>query len=186
MGDERRGAWRKRLAQGLVQVYIGDGKGKTTAALGLCFRAAGHGFKSYIIQFMKGQIVYGELESAKKLAPLITIVQKGRPDFVNKKDPDPVDVGMAQEAFAHAREVVMGGEYDVVVLDEINVAMDFGLVAEKDVLDLIRGKPPHVELVLTGRYAPEGVVAAADLVTEMKLVKHYYEHGVGSRDGIER
>jgi cob(I)alamin adenosyltransferase len=120
------------------------------------------------------------------MEPAITIVQMGRPDFVNKKDPDPVDVGMAREAFAHAKQVVLAGEYDIVVLDEICVAMDFGLVPEGDVLDLIRAKPPHVELVLTGRFAPEAIIAAADLVTEMKLVKHYYDHGVGSRNGIER
>ena len=183
---EQRGTWRKRLSQGLVQVYTGDGKGKSTAALGLCFRAAGHGFKSYIIQFMKGQIVYGELEAVKKMEPIITIVQMGRPEFVNKKDPDPVDVGMAREAFAHARQIVAAGDHDIVVLDEVNVAMDFGLVSVDEVLDLIRTKPPFVELVLTGRFCPEKVIEAADLVTEMKLVKHYYDHGVGSRNGIER
>jgi cob(I)alamin adenosyltransferase len=186
MADESKGPVRKRLSRGLVQVYTGDGKGKTTAALGLAFRASGHGLRTYVIQFMKGQIVYGELNAAKLVPLNVTIEQMGRPDFVNKKSPDPIDIRMAQEALARAREVVSSGEYDIVVLDEVNVAMDFNLVSVADVLAIVRGKPANVELILTGRYAPEEIVKAADLVTEMKLVKHYYDAGVGSRNGIER
>jgi cob(I)alamin adenosyltransferase len=177
---------RKRLSRGLVQVYTGDGKGKTTAALGLAFRAAGHGFKSYVIQFMKGQIVYGELNAARIVAPLITVVQMGRPEFVNKKNPDPVDMHMAMDALALAREVIMAGEHDIVVLDEANVAMDFGLIPVDGVLSLLDEKPAHVEVVLTGRSAPEEIINRADLVTEMRLIRHYYDSGVGSRNGIER
>jgi len=177
---------KKRISRGLVQVYTGDGKGKTTAALGLAFRASGHGFRTYVIQFMKGQIVYGELRAAEKLAPLITIVQMGRPEFVNRKNPDPIDIKMASDALARAKEIIGDGEYDIVVLDEVNVAMDFGLIRVSDVLELMKNKPSQVELVLTGRNAPPEIIKAADLVTEMRQVKHYFEQGVGSRTGIER
>jgi len=177
---------RKRISRGLVQVYTGDGKGKTTAALGLAFRASGHGFKTYVIQFMKGQIVYGELRAAGKPDSLITIEQMGRPEFVNKRCPDPIDIKMASDALARAKEIIGGGRYDIVVLDEVNVAIDFGLINVSDVLELIKNKPAHVEMVLTGRNASPEIIKAADLVTEMKQVKHYFEQGVGSRTGIER
>jgi len=170
--------------KGLVQVYTGDGKGKTTAALGLALRAAGQGLKVYIIQFMKGWPFYGELEAVKHI-PNLTLRQFGRPDFVDKANPDPTDIRLAQEALDHARQVVMAGEHDVVVLDEINVALDFGLIPLADVLELIADRPPHVELVLTGRYAPREIIARADLVTEMLQIKHPYTQGVEARKGIE-
>ena len=177
---------RDRLKKGLIQVYTGDGKGKTTAALGLCFRAAGHGYKSFVIQFMKGQIVYGELNSAKMMNGLITIEQMGRPDFVSKENPEKIDIEMAQEALRLAEKVIKSNEYDIVVLDEVNVAADFKLIDKEEVLRILREKPEGVEVVLTGRYAPREFIDIADLVSEIKEIKHYYTKGVEARDGIER
>jgi cob(I)alamin adenosyltransferase len=177
---------RDRLKKGLIQVYTGDGKGKTTAALGLCFRAAGHGYKSFVIQFMKGQIVYGELNSAKMMNGLITIEQMGRPDFVSKENPERIDIEMAQEALRLAEKVIKSNEYDIVVLDELNVAADFKLIDVEEVLRILREKPEGVEVVLTGRYAPREFIDIADLVSEIKEIKHYYTKGVEARDGIER
>ncbi|MBM4431099.1 MAG: cob(I)yrinic acid a,c-diamide adenosyltransferase, partial [Chloroflexi bacterium] len=169
---------------GLVQVYTGDGKGKTTAALGLALRAAGQGLQVYIVQFMKGWPDYGELVALRH-QPNITLVQFGRPDFVDRDNPDPRDVQMAQEALQHVLDVLSDGRYDVVVLDEINVALDYGLLSLQRVLALLEAKPGHVELVLTGRNAHPEVIRRADLVTEMRLIKHPYEAGIAGRRGIE-
>ncbi len=175
----------KKLCLGLVQVYTGNGKGKTTASLGLSVRAAGHGLRVYILQFMKGSTVYGELESARRLAPELTIEQVGRDTFVSRSHPDPVDVALAQAGFEKAREIVLSGDYDLVVLDEINCAVDFALVPLDDVKELIRLKPRHTELVLTGRSVHPEIVELADLVTEMREIKHYYNSGQHARTGIE-
>jgi len=172
--------------RGYVQVYTGDGKGKTTAALGLCLRAAGHGFRSHIVQFMKGQIDYGELKAVIKLGGLVTITQAGRSSFVHKQNPDPEDVRLARQALMLGGEVMRKAEMDIVVLDEILCALDFKLVTEAEVLDLIRRKPEKLELILTGRGATPAIIAAADLVTEMRSIKHYFEAGVKDRVGIER
>jgi len=172
------------LDEGLIQVYTGDGKGKTTAALGLAIRAAGQGLKVYIVQFMKGWPHYGELTTLGQQAN-VTIRQFGRPDFVDRENPDPVDVRMAQEALDHAREVVKSGEYDLVILDEVNVAVDWKLIQLPDVLSLLDEKPAGVELVLTGRYAHPEIIARADLVTEMKEIKHPYRKGLSRRRGID-
>jgi len=171
--------------KGLIQVYTGNGKGKTTAALGLALRAAGHGFRALIIQFMKGRINYGELKAAKRLGRSLTIIQTGRPDFVKKGAPNPEDVALAQAGIALARMSLKEGKYDLVVLDEINCALDYRLVSLKQVLSLIKDKPEHVELILTGRGAHPQVKKLAHLVTEMREVKHYYRKGVKSRKGIE-
>lgn len=173
------------LMKGYTQVYTGNCKGKTTAAMGLAFRAMGSGMKTYIGQFMKGQ-VYGELESARMVAPYITIEQFGRKDLVHVKTPPlEEDVRMAREGLARAREAMLSGNYDIVVFDEILTAHDFNLVSVEDILDLVTIKPECVELVLTGRYAPQEVIDAADLVTEMVEIKHYYRNGVSARKGIE-
>lgn len=178
---------KKRLPQGMVQVYTGNGKGKTTAALGLACRAVGHGYTVFIIQFMKGNIEYGELETARKLAPYVTIKQMGRECFVNRECPDPEDIRLAHEALALAKTVIASGEYDIVILDEINVAMDFGLIKTQEVIHLMdKERPAHVELILTGRYAPQEIIEHADLVTDMVETKHYYQGGVQSREGIEK
>jgi len=172
--------------RGLVQVYTGNGKGKTTAALGLALRAAGHGKKTCVIQFMKGEIYYGELGAAKMLAPYLEIIQMGRPDFVNKNNPDPRDVRLARQALDLAGEILSGRRYDIVVLDEINVALDFGLIGLAEVMALIDAKPAETELVLTGRYAKQEIIDRADLVTEMTEIKHPYTAGIEARIGIER
>jgi cob(I)alamin adenosyltransferase len=177
---------RKRLSYGMIQVYTGNGKGKTTAALGLACRASGYGYKTFIIQFMKGNIEYGELEAAKKLAPYLTIKQMGRDCFVKRENPDPQDIKLARDALDLARKVLSGGGYDIVVLDEINVAIDFGLIKQGEVLKMMDERPSHVELILTGRYATHQIMERADLVTEMMDIKHYYQKGVQCRTGIEK
>ena len=177
---------RRRLSKGMIQVYTGNGKGKTTAAFGLACRAVGYGLKVFIIQFMKGNIAYGEMESAKRLAPSLTIKQMGRGCLVRRNALDPVDFSSAQEAMDLAREVLRGGEYDLVILDEINIAVDLGLVNKEEVLKLMDKRPSQVELVLTGRYAAPEILERADLVTEMVEIKHYYHKGIKARDGIER
>jgi len=169
----------------MIHVYTGMGKGKTTAALGLAMRALGHGLKVYIIQFMKGNIRYGELETARQLSPNIVIKQMGRECFVDRDNPDKIDIELAQRAFQLAREILSGGTHDIVVLDEINVAVDYGLIPLDAVLALLDSKPHHVELILTGRYARQEVIQRADLVTEMCEVKHYYQEGIPSRKGID-
>jgi cob(I)alamin adenosyltransferase len=172
--------------QGQIQVYTGNGKGKTTAALGLALRAAGCGLRTYIGQFCKGQ-KYGELESAKRLAPLVTIEQYGRRTFMHIKEPaDPADVRMARRGLVRSRAAMLSGRYDIVVLDEILIALFFHLLTEKDVLDLMAERPAAVELVLTGRNASAAIVRRAGLVTEMKDRKHYYAKGVEARIGIEK
>ncbi len=173
-----------RLNKGLVQVYTGNGKGKTTAALGLALRAVGHGLRVYMMQFMKGQS-YSELVSIQRLSPELTLEQVGRSSFIMPGKIDPVDAEMARTAFARARQLVRGGEYDLVILDEFNGAVDLGLIPLPDALDLIRGKAPHTELVLTGRGARPEIVELADLVTEMREIKHYFNAGQPARRGIE-
>ncbi len=172
------------LDRGCVQVYTGNGKGKTTASLGLALRAVGRGLKVCVFQFIKGGGKYGEHLAAEKLAPLLTIIQTGRPGWVNTKD-IAEDRQAAQEAFVQAQELLTSGDFDLFVCDEINGAVGFGLIEVEQVLELIRCKPEKTELVLTGRNAHERVIEAADLVTEMREIKHYYKAGVPARSGIE-
>jgi cob(I)alamin adenosyltransferase len=172
--------------KGFIQVYTGNGKGKTTAALGAALRAAGHSYKTYIGQFMKGH-KYGELASVKKLAPLVAIEQFGRKGFIhvteNAKDED---VRRAKRGLKKCLAAMLSKKYRIIVLDEINVALYFKLLAEKDVHEFLDKKPDDVEVILTGRYAPASLVRRADLVTEMKERKHYYRKGVAARIGIEK
>ena len=175
-----------KLEQGLIQVYTGNGKGKTTASLGLALRGVGRELMVCMVQFMKGGGPYGEQLAAERLAPYLTVIQTGRPGWVNKDNPAQTDKDLAAEALQLARTKVMGGEYDLVILDEINGAVSMGLVPVEDLLELMADKPAQVELVLTGRNADEKVIAAADLVTEMREIKHYYKAGVQSRIGIEK
>ncbi len=174
------------LGKGCVQVYTGDGKGKTTAALGLAVRAWGRGLRTYIGQFMKGQR-YAELTAAERTDGAIVIEQYGKDTFVHVQNPpDPEDVRLAQAGLEKLRAALAGGAFDIVVADEINTAHFFHLVTVAEMLDLLARRPEGVELVLTGRYCPAEIVAAADLVTEMKEIKHYWRSGTPARDGIER
>ena len=172
------------MEQGCVQVYTGNGKGKTTAALGLALRAVGRGLNVCMFQFIKGSGRYGEHLAAEKLAPLLTIIQSGRPGWVNTKDITE-DRRVAQEALAQASELLTSGRFDLFICDEINGAVGFGLIDVEQVLELIGSRPEKVELVLTGRNAHERIIEAADLVTEICEVKHYYKAGVPARTGIE-
>ena len=174
------------LARGQVQVYTGNGKGKTTAALGLALRAVGRGLRVCVVQFIKGGSPYGEHLAAERLAPLLTIHQTGRDCWIYKDKLDPEDISIAGETRQLARQVLTGGQYDLVILDEINGAAWFGLIGVDDVLALIAVRPQQVELVLTGRSADPRVIEAADLVTEMVEVKHYFQAGVQGRTGIEK
>ena len=169
---------------GLIQVYTGDGKGKTTASLGLAFRACGHGFRVCMIQFMKGSDEYGEVKVAK-LLPGFKLLQSGRNDFVDMANPDPVDRSLAEDGWRLAKAVIDSGEYDIVILDEINVALSCGLLDAVAVIDFLTAAKRKVEIVLTGRYAPAAVLAAAHLVTEMCEIKHPYQQGIAARKGID-
>lgn len=170
--------------KGYVQVYTGDGKGKTTAALGLALRAAGAGLKVYFAQFIKG-MKYSEHAALEELASSITVKQYGRKCFI-KDEPKEEDIRAAREGLMEVRDIMLSGRYQVVVLDEANVAVRYNLFSVEDLLDIIRIKPDDVELIITGRDAAPRIIEAADLVTEMKEVKHYYQKGVYARDGIEK
>jgi cob(I)alamin adenosyltransferase len=169
--------------RGCVQVYTGDGKGKTTAALGLALRALGHDLRVIVVQFMKADPSWGEIVMARRIG--LDVLQVGLDHWVRKGEVTAEDLRAAAEGFARAREVVLSGDFDVVVLDELLTALFFDLVALDDVLLLFEQRPAAIELVVTGRRAPDEVVAAADLVTEMRDVKHYYDAGVPARQGIE-
>ena len=175
----------QKLKQGFIQIYTGNGKGKTTAAIGQAVRAAGFGLKTYIVQFMK-EFPYNELNSLKHLSEWITIEQFGGDEFVYRKEPPgKEELEKAKKGLASAKEKMLSGEFDIIVLDEVCVSIYFGLLNTDDILDFIKEKPANVELILTGRYCPAKLIEKADLVTEMKEVKHYYEKGITSRRGIE-
>ncbi len=168
---------------GLVHLYTGNGKGKTTAAFGLALRMVGRGKRVLIIQFMKGRPT-GEVIASKKLEPMLEVRQFGTPRFVDPKNPDEESVKRAKEGLELARKAVKG-DYDLVVLDEVNVAVSFGLLDEDEVLEVVRGKDKDVEVVLTGRYAPRSFYEIADYVTEFREVKHPFARGIKAREGVE-
>lgn len=170
--------------KGLVFVFTGSGKGKTTAAMGQVLRAVGHGFKVMIIQFMKGK-KYGEVLAAERHLPEVTIIQSGLDSFVMRNNPAPVDIELARNGLNIAREALSSGEYQLVVLDEINVAMDFGLVSSQEVVEVIKSRKHDVDVILTGRYAPPDIIELADTVSDINEVKHHYSSGVKERQGIE-
>ena len=173
------------LSQGLVQLYTGNGKGKTTAAMGLAFRGAGAGLKTVIVQFMKGQH-YSELDTVRTSGLPITIEQFGSPEFCR---PEAENISMhrdlAEKGLARAKEVISTQSCDILVLDEICTALLFNLITLDDIITLIKNKPASMELVLTGRGAPEDLYPFCDLITEMKEIKHYYTEGIQARMGIE-
>lgn len=170
--------------KGFVQVYTGNGKGKTTAAFGLALRAAGAGLKVFIAQFVKNS-KYSELKTVERLADCITLRQYGRGDFLNRK-PDEEDVKAARDGLKEVQQIMLSGQYDIVILDEANIAVHYHLFSVEDLLAFLRSRPENVEVVLTGRHADPRIIEAADLVTEMKEVKHYYHQGVEARTGIEK
>ncbi len=189
---------------GLVQVYTGEGKGKTTAALGLAMRAVGHGFRVHMIQFMKGRSYTGEIVSAQRLSPHLSLAQFGRgcrissliqqgykkctgcgDCFIKDRAAGQEDMEIARIGLEQAWEYVRNKGCDLLILDEIGNALRFGLITTAQVLELIKNKPPEMELVLTGRGVPHEIFEAADLVTEMKEIKHPFKNGITSRRGIE-
>ena len=171
------------MEKGYVQVYTGNGKGKTTAALGLSIRAAGAGLKVYIAQFLK-KGGYNELKALERFSDLITIEQFGTGKYITGKPKDE-DMEWGSRCLEAIRTALSSGIYDIVIMEEAGVAEKFGIISSRDVLEMIKLKPDSVELVITGRGVSEIVMASADLVTEMKEIKHYYQEGVMARKGIE-
>lgn len=169
--------------KGYIQVYTGNGKGKTTAAFGLALRAVGAGKKVFFAQFVKGK-TYSEIEAVKHFLPDIHIKQYGLGCFIVKK-PTQADIDAAQKGLDEIAAVISSGEYDMVVLDEVNIALFYNLYSLQTVLEILKAKPEATEVILTGRYAPQELIDTADLVTEMTEVKHYYTRGVEARVGIE-
>ena len=172
---------------GLTIVYTGKGKGKTTAALGIALRATGYKKKICMIQFIKGSWHYGEMESSKRLEPEFEMVAigKGFVGIIDDKSPKEDHQKIAKEAIKISNEKIQSGKYDIVILDEVNYAVNLNLISLVDVLDLIKSKPQNVDLVLTGNYAKEEVIEAADLVTEMKEIKHPFQKGIKAKEGID-
>ena len=170
--------------KGIVMVYTGDGKGKTTAAMGLVLRAAGHGHQVGIVQFMKGQHS-GEVEAIDKFLPTVNIHRFGGEGFVNPDNPDPEDEQQAKLAEAKAMEL-LGSELDLVVLDEANVAMDYGLISAARLMDAITKRPPHMTVVLTGRGLHKETERVADMISEVKEIRHHWRKGIPAQDGIEQ
>ena len=174
----------KKNGKGLVHVFTGNGKGKTTAALGAILRALGHGLKVYIVFFMKGDYPYGEFDTLSKL-PNVDMASFG---FRSLTDPANIkleEIEQAKLALSAAREAVLSDDYDLVVLDEVNVALALKLIELDEVLKLIGDKPPDLELIITGRYADSKIIELADLVTEMVKIKHPFDSGLLAREGIE-
>ncbi len=175
---------RRPNSRGLVLVHTGNGKGKTTAAFGQALRAVGQGLRVCVIQFMKGR-KYGEFLAAERYLPNLTIHLSGLDSFVMRDKPAPVDIELARKGLDMAREAVSSGNYDMVILDEINVAVDFKLIPLEEVINLIRNKPAALDLVLTGRYAAPEIMELADTVSEVREIKHHYNAGIKDRAGIE-
>jgi len=175
----------EKLNKGYIQIYTGNGKGKTTTAIGQSIRAAGFGLKTFIIQFMK-EFPYNEIKLLKKLDEWIEIIQCGKDDFVYKKElPSNEEIEKVRKGLNNAKEKMISGKYDLIILDEVCVAIYFKLFSTNEILEFVKSKPENVELILTGRYCPQELIDIADLVTEMKEVKHYYQKGVLARQGIE-
>jgi cob(I)alamin adenosyltransferase len=173
---------KKEGGLGLIQIYTGKGKGKTTASLGLAVRAAGHNFKIAIIHFMKIWD-YGEVKSLKKLG--IDLFRYGTTELIDPKNPSPIDYEEADKALLKAEKLIEKSDYDILILDEINVAVDFSLIPIKRVVDLLDKKPDNLELVLTGRNCPQELIERADLVSVIDEIKHPYQSGMEARKGIE-
>lgn len=174
---------RRRLERGLLQIYFGSGKGKTTCALGQGFRAVGHGFKVYMIQFMKGEIKYGEINSIKKTENF-EVKQFGRKELI--AEADNFDVEEGKKALEFAKQIIMSDEYDIVILDEAGYAVYMNIIDVDELIEIVKNRPPQVEIIITGRKVHPKLKLIADLITEMRLIKHYYvTQGIKARFGIE-
>jgi cob(I)alamin adenosyltransferase len=173
----------RETRQGVLLVITGPGKGKTTSAFGQALRAHGHGFRIAIVQFMKGRI-YGELDTLRSL-PRVEVWQFGRVAFVDPKNPDPRDRELARQGLDKAWEIVRAAQHDLLILDEINVVADFGLVPVEEVIELAKARPRWMDLIWTGRNAPAAMVEMADTVSEVRDIKHHYRKGIESREGME-
>lgn len=182
--EDPRKAVLEKYRKGLVQVYTGEGKGKTTAAFGQALRAIGQGYRVCVIQFMKGR-KYGECLAAERHLPNLTVHLCGLDSFVMRENPAPLDIELARSGLDLARRTIASGAYDMVVLDEINVAADFRLIPLADVVELIQSKPAGIDLILTGRNAAPEVIALADTVSDIREVRHHYRAGIKERAGIE-
>lgn len=172
------------LTPGIIRIYTGEGKGKTTSALGLALLGVGQGLKVFIVQFLKGRET-GESRAAERLAPDLTLRYFGRPGFVNLPSPTAEDLALVREGWDLACTVIEAGEHDIVILDEINRVLAHGFLPLNEVLEVLSKRPPRVGVVITGRQTPPELVAIADQVIEMHLIKHYYQAGVKARRGIE-
>src|SRR4051812_18382805 len=181
--DEASESESREIRQGVLMLVTGPGKGKTTSAFGQALRAHGHGFKIAIVQFMKGRI-YGELDTLRSLSN-VEVWQFGRVAFVDKKNPDPRDRELARQGLDKAWEIVRGGRHDLLILDEINVVADFGLVPVEEVLELAKSRPRWMDMIWTGRSAPASMMDLADTVSEVRDIKHHYTKGIESRAGME-
>jgi cob(I)alamin adenosyltransferase len=170
--------------RGLVMVITGNGKGKTTAAFGQALRAIGQGYHVFVLQFMKGR-KYGEFIAAEKYLPRLTIKMSGLDSFVMRDNPAAIDIEMAQKGLTEAGKAIKSGKYDMIILDEINVALDFKLIDLKEVIELVKNKPAGLDLILTGRYAPKEIMKLADTVSDVQEIKHHYNAGIKDRAGIE-
>ena len=173
------------LQDGQIRVYTGDGKGKTTAALGLAWMAISRGLKVFMVQFLKAPDTSGEHFAAKQFSPLFTIRPMGRRGFIGRRRLEPEDRAAGQRALEEAREAMLGGDYAMIILDEANVAVDLKVIEVQQLLDLIAAKPENVQLVITGRNAPPEVVDLADTVIEMTKIKHPFDKGLRARKGID-
>jgi len=175
------------LENGYIQIYTGDGKGKTTASLGLALRAIGHGWKVLILQFAKGDQdnYYGEMMSSSKLMPNLEVRQYGLDRVIYSNNVNIEDYKEARSGWNFAKEAISSGKYQLIIMDEINICADLGLIKISEIKEVLLNKPQNLEIVMTGRRAHPELVAMAHLVTEMKPIKHYFEQGVMARRGIE-
>ena len=171
--------------KGIVMVYTGNGKGKTTAALGLALRASGHGEKIFMVQFRKSDPTYGEIQAIRKFLPTMTVVQSQRSRLRKLGDFGPDDLADAAQVFTTGKDAVLSGEYDLVIFDEINFAAYNKLIKTEDIMAMLANRPAHVTVVLTGRYADEAVMQKADLVSEVKEIKHHFQAGIPAQTGVE-
>ena len=168
----------------MLEVYTGTGKGKTTAALGVALRASGYNMKTLMLSFLKDDPDYGEARAVKNL-PWFTLRQVGRDAFVNFRNPDPVDLQMCRDGWEQAKKAIIEHEADIIILDELNIVLATQMLPTGEVVDFLKAHKNELEIITTGRGAPEELIKAADLVTDMQEVKHYFHKGVSSRNGID-